>query len=111
MRHEGETKAEMYQRFGQGGEVPEQPEVPECGAHVLRWFFDLSGRRQPAMAGVSPLTFSDIAAWRDLLGIEVLAVEVQMILALDVAYRKAVNESQQKAKPKEDSPSKGFFKA
>lgn len=113
MRHDGETMAEMFMRFGKGYEVPEQPEVPECGEHVLRWFFDLSGRRQPSMGGVSPLTFSDIAAWRDLRGIEVLPEEVQMILALDVAYRKAVNEAHQKpkSKPQEGPPPKGFFKA
>lgn len=113
MRHDGETKADMYRRFGKGDEVPEQQEVPDCGAHILQWFFELSNRRQPSMGGVSPLTFSDIAAWRDILGIEVLPGEVQMILALDVAYRKAVNDTHQKSKskPQECPPTKGFFKA
>lgn len=113
MRHDGETMAEMYRRFGKGDEVPEQPEVPDCGAHVLQWFFELSSRRQPSMGGVSPLTFSDIAAWQNMLGIEVLVEEVRMILALDVAYRKAVNDAHQKSKskPQEGPPPKGFFKA
>lgn len=113
MRHDGETKAEMYRRFGKESEVPEAPEAPSCAAHVLQWFFELSSRRQPSMGGVSPLTFSDIAAWRDILGIEVLPEEVQMILALDVAYRKAVNDAHQKPKdkPQDRPPPKGFFKA
>lgn len=101
----------MYERFGKGDEVPERPEVPDCAAHVLGWFYELSSRRAPSMGGVSPLQFGDIAAWQALLGVQVLPEEVRMILAMDVAFRQAANEANSKPKPKEGQPPKGLFKA
>lgn len=103
----------MFRRFGKGSEVPEAPDLPECGEHILQWFWDLSARRAPAMAGVSPISFCDIDAWRRLLGVTVRPEEVRAILAMDDAYRRAVNESQKKDKPKprEEPPPKGFLKA
>jgi hypothetical protein len=109
VRMDGETLAEMHERFGKADMVPEEPDVPECVGHVLAWFFDLSKRRQPGMAGVSPLTPGDIAAWRDLLGILIEPFEVRMILDLDDAYRSAANELHKKDGATEAPPPKGFF--
>lgn len=113
IRFDGETLAELHERFGKGAEVPDPPDVPDCAVHVLRWFFELSNRRQPAFSGVSPLTFGDIAAWRDLLGVLVEPEEVRMLLDIDAAFRKAVDENgkSSKSKPQEAPPPKGFFKA
>lgn len=99
----------MYERFGKQAEVPDEPEVPDCVSHVLEWFFDLSKRRTPGFSGVSPMTPSDIAAWRDLCGVLIEPFEVRMILDMDDAYRSVANERKQKSKPTEEPPPKGFF--
>lgn len=110
LRHDGETLAEMYQRFGKGDEVPDEPEVPDCASHVLAWFFDLNRRRAPGFSGVSPLQFGDIEAWQRLTGTDATPAEIRMILAIDDAYRdEAARVHKPKKEPSEEPPPKGFF--
>lgn len=104
LRRDGETLAEFYERFGKSDEVPDEPEVPECAAHVLGWFFDLSNRRASAFSGAGPITFADIGAWRDLTGTIVEPFEVRMILDMDSAFRSAVNEAHSKAAKANEEP-------
>jgi hypothetical protein len=100
----------MYQRFGKGHEIPDEPELPACGHHVLAWFFELSNRRTPAFSGVAPITFQDISAWRDLTGTPVLPAEIRMILAMDNAFRSQAAEiHRSKSEKPNGPPPKGFF--
>lgn len=107
VRREGESKAEMFTRFGQDGQIPEEPEVPECVAHVWRWFFDLSSRRSAGMSGPAAITWGEISAWRDLCGIMTRPYEIDMLLSMDNAYRKALSSKDEQDTPQ--SPPKGMF--
>lgn len=91
VRRKGETKAEMFERFGQGDKVKERPELPEGAEHVVVWFFYISRRRGSGMGGGLPLTFHDITAWKELLQESPTQEEVAMILAMDDAYMQAIN--------------------
>lgn len=107
VRKEGETLAEMYARFGKGDEVPEAPELPEFLEYLLEWFGQLSMRRLPAMSGISPITFTDIANWKMLLNVPVTECEVRVLLAMDDAYRTGAVENRQKREQKDaDAPAR-----
>lgn len=99
VRLDGETLAQMYERFGRADEVPEPPHVPECVEHVVQWFFELSARRIPAAAGIAPLLFETVEAWIRLTGTIVTSDEVGMLMAMDTAYRSAANEKPEQKNP------------
>lgn len=92
VRRDGETKAQMFERFGQADKVPDEPEVPDCAAHIVNWFFELSNRRGAGMAGGLPITFEAISAWSALLQTWPTEDEVRMILAMDSAFLAAANK-------------------
>ena len=89
----GETRRQRNARFGMA-ESPEL-EVPDAAAHVWGWFWQLSGRRY---SGPEALTFADIGQWASLLQIEPLPDEVQMLMAMDDQYLRAVREDQKAAR-------------
>lgn len=91
VRRAGETKTEMFERFGQSDKIKPQPELPACVEHVVGWFFELSSRRGAGMSGGLPITWEAIKAWKELLNIEVSEEEIRMILAMDSAFLKAAD--------------------
>lgn len=92
VRLKGETKAEMFERFGQDGKIPEMPELPNCVDHVVGWFFDLSNRRGSGMAGGLPIMWNDIRAWAYLMNELPSQEEIGMILAMDRAFLEEANK-------------------
>lgn len=92
VRRKGETKAEMFERFGMDSKVPPDPQVPDEVAHVVGWFFELSNKRGSGMSGGLPLSWTDIAAWSELLNTYPTEEEVRMILAMDSAFLTACNK-------------------
>jgi len=85
----GETRRQRNARFG----IAESPELelPASASHVWGWFWELSSRRH---SGPEALTFADIGQWVSLLQIELLPEEVQMLVAMDDQYLRAVREDQ-----------------
>lgn len=98
----------MFERFGKDSDIPEPPECPECVEHVAQWFYELSRRRAPAMSGVAPIQYRDIQAWIELTGTLVIPEEVEMILAMDDAYREAIAEIQNEQSKKNDKARNGL---
>ena len=88
----GETRRQRNERFGT--ESPDV-EVPVEGAHVWDWFWTLSGRRR---SGTEALTFADVGEWSRLLQIDLLPQEVEMLMAMDDRYLRAVREDQEAAR-------------
>lgn len=107
VRRKGETKEQLFERFGQSEKVPPEPEVPDCVAHVVGWFFDLSARRGAGFAGPMAITFQDIAAWRELMDERPTPQEVQMLLAMDTAFMAALRADDE---PKDDPPTSVFLR-
>lgn|GEM_PF-909392 len=88
----GETRRQRNERF----EIA-TPDVdlPDEGAHVWAWFWDLSARRR---AGPEALSFSDVGDWQRLLQLDLLPQEVGMLMAMDDKYLAAVREDQAAAR-------------
>jgi hypothetical protein len=65
-------------------ELENEPVCPEEVEYLVEWVYKLHGRSGVGMGGVSPLTYSTIEAWADLMGIELLdTLEVEALLILD----------------------------
>jgi hypothetical protein len=88
----GETRRQRNARFD---EPSPEIDVPPEGEHVWGWFWELSHRRG---TGPEALTFGEVAAWRRLTGQDVEPAEVEMIMAMDDAYLRAVREDQAAAR-------------
>lgn len=89
VRREGETKAELFERFGQADKIPPEPNLPAVGAYLWGWFVDLSSRRLPGM-DITPIVWSELRAWQELRRLDIRPEEVDVILSIDVAYREAM---------------------
>lgn len=107
VRQDGETLSQMYIRFGREDQIPEPPEVADCVAHLVEWFFELSERRQPSMGGLTALTFQDIQAWDSLLDRQVRPEEIEFILELDRAFTGSARSKPASQSTK--SPPTGLF--
>lgn len=70
--------------------MPDAPEVPQGWECVIEWFHQLSSRRQPGFSGLSPLTFTDLQAWKQLTNTATTPEEIEAIFAMDSAYLSAV---------------------
>ena len=89
VRRDGETKAEFFERFGQSDKIPPEPTMPDVGVHLWEWFVSLSSRQLPGM-DVTPITWAELLAWTELRQIDIRPEEIDVMLALDVAYREAM---------------------
>ncbi len=58
-------------------------ELPESCTQVWRWFIDLNNSRSSNGFGVNPISYSDIKAYIDLIGVEIEDWELQLIKQLD----------------------------
>ncbi|KAF1016176.1 MAG: hypothetical protein GAK31_01665 [Stenotrophomonas maltophilia] len=88
----GETRRQRNERFGASSP---QLQIPDAASHVWEWFWQLSGRRH---SGPEPLTFADVGQWSRLLLIDLLPEEVEMLMAMDDQYLRAVREDQAAAR-------------
>jgi len=77
------------------GVVPDPPELEQGSDHILQWFFELNLRRQPGFSGLSPLTFSDVAAWQSLTGKLTRPEEIEAILEMDSTYIEEMNKKRE----------------
>lgn len=67
--------------------TPPEPDVPACVEHVLDTFWHLNSQRRSGFNGAEAIGWSEIAAWCDLMDMQLVFEELQMIVALDSAYR------------------------
>lgn len=88
----GETRRQRNARFEI--DAP-NVDVPDEVEHVWAWFWELSARRR---SGPEALAFGDVAAWAELTGQQLLPVEIDMLMAMDDAYLRAVREDQAAAR-------------
>ncbi len=72
------------------------PLPPPCTA-VWGWWTELASARPASGFGLSPLAFSEIAAWARLTRERPAPIEIRAIIAADAAWRQAVED----ARPKE----------
>lgn len=88
--HEGETRRERNLRFGV--DIAPEPEVPDHASHVWEWFWELSAARGMSETGALPIGYADIRAWMDCTGTRVIPPEIDMLTAMDRAYRSALSQ-------------------
>ena len=72
--------------------MPAIPPVPPMGRDVLDWFWDLSASRAYADSTPQPLNFTELGHWQAVRGISLTQSDVDLIRALDQAYRAALSE-------------------
>jgi hypothetical protein len=64
-------------------ELEQLKELPESCVPVWKWFIDLNNSRSSNGFGVNPLSYSDIKAYLDLIGVEVEEWELYLIKRID----------------------------
>ena len=64
-------------------ELEELKELPESCIKVWKWFIDLNNSRSSNGFGVNPISYSDIKAYVDLIGIEIEEWELELIKRFD----------------------------
>ena len=79
-------------------------ELPEACTQVWKWFIDLNNSRSSNGFGVNPLSYSDIKAYFDLMGIEIEEWELHLIKRIDNealnSYSKEAESERKKASGK-----------
>lgn len=88
------TREEYNASFGV--EVPEQPEIPECGYHAWEIWWRMNARR-PTGENQTPLSFSEMESFSRMTGKILLPEDVEMLEAIDNAYLSSVAEERRGA--------------
>ena len=61
----------------------ESPPFPVGLEYLHNWLLELHGRSGVGMSGLVPLTYTTIADWKELKGIDIAPHEVEALLMLD----------------------------
>ena len=96
-RPDGTTERDHLEAYQKAtGKTPEAlhvPPVPPGTEEIWAAFGALSGARAPAFGGASsPIVLSEIVAWQQLHGVELVPWEVDTILAIDRAAMAVLSE-------------------
>ena len=97
----GETRRQRNARFGA---TSPEAEPPEPALHVWAWFWEMSSRRR---SGPEALSFAEVGEWQRLMGIQLLAEEVAMLMAMDDQYLRAVRDDQAAARGRAEQSNSG----
>jgi hypothetical protein len=62
-------------------------ELPDCLAYLWGWFLELYGRSGAGMAGLLPLSYTEVDAWARLTGNDPNPLEVEALMLLDAVMR------------------------
>lgn len=92
------TRAEYNRAFGVA--VPPKPEIDECIRYPWTMWARLNNRRPPSEY-ITPLSFSEIDAFRRITNESLTPEEVQMIVAVDDAYVRAIAEERDAMRERE----------
>ncbi|HEV7417681.1 MAG TPA: hypothetical protein VGN98_16105 [Tianweitania sediminis] len=68
----------------------EDLEIPDAGAHIWDWFWDLNKGRQVGMSGYLPLPAFELRAWAEMTGNIVRPEEWRILREMDGAFLAAV---------------------
>jgi len=71
------------------GEIPEEYRslpFPEALGYCWGWFIELSRTRASNGFGVNPISYNEIVCWSELTGVRPDSIEIQALMALDVAF-------------------------
>lgn len=85
------------------GQVPEEYQSLPCPVifyHVWGWFMELSRTRGSSGFGPNPISYNEIKSWSDLTGVLPNNMEIQGIMALDLAYMSVQAEELRKRSQK-----------
>lgn len=69
------------------------PTIPKFAAYLWVWFCELSGARTSNGYGANPITFPDIAAWSQVMGLRPTPWEVSVIRRMDIAVLSVLNKA------------------
>jgi hypothetical protein len=72
--------------------TPDEPDIPIEVEHVWAWFWELSSQRRSGLGGAEAFSWSEISAWMTLTQTPVIPQEIEMLTAMDLAYRTAASE-------------------
>jgi hypothetical protein len=67
------------------------PEFPTELEYLWDYFLELSSTRPQGYSGPLPITYQEIAAWRDLTDNPITSLDVEVIKRLDRIYLKVVS--------------------
>jgi hypothetical protein len=95
---DGETRRERNESFG--AESPEA-EVPDYGAFIWEWFWQLRQAQPPGFSGPVPISSLEIAAWCQLSGNIVRREEVRILRAIDARYCAEIDKEADAIKKRE----------
>jgi hypothetical protein len=73
--------------------------LPAALTHLWGYFWELSITRRNYGWGITPLTYSEISAWRDLRGINLDAWELDTLMQLDSVFMDVEAEAARRRKP------------
>ena len=84
----GEDGVPLREKLGKAraNGLQKLPQMPTALEHVWHWFRDLSFARTSNGFGPNPITYAEIAAWRDLTLAMPNPWEVSLLKRLDRAY-------------------------
>ena len=92
--------AAIEQQVGVWPEDYPRPEIPELGADIWDWFWQLRAAAAYGASGPSPLAYTEIEAWSRLFQTVLTPMEVRLIMALDQQYLDDWYAEQARNKPK-----------
>jgi hypothetical protein len=85
------TQGEHIQALVRSGRLPQKaldgPDIPEEIEYLWAWFNELERVRGVTEAGLSPIGYTEIDAWRRLTGRVLRPHEVEGLVALDISTR------------------------
>lgn len=90
----------VEERTGKWPEEYPPPVVPELGADIWEWFWQLRSAAAFGMNGPGPLAFTEIEAWSRLLRVKIGPMEVRLLMVLDQQYLDSWYEEQKRRTPK-----------
>jgi hypothetical protein len=73
--------------------------VPEDLYYLIDWAYSLCGRSGASMAGVAPLSYSQVADWARLMHIAPTRLELQALMALDAVIRNPERTDEEEDEP------------
>jgi len=87
----GDHLASVRRQLGKAERVA--PDLPRDFAHIWNAFIELHNARGSGGFGPCAITYSEIAAYRDLTGVDLSPWEVKVIRALDTLYIEVSSQS------------------
>ena len=76
-------------------DIPQEPVFPDALLYLWEWFVAISNGRGSSGFGANAITWSDLAAWSQLMRIELDRWEVTMLRRLDIVFLSSLAEKEE----------------